>query len=135
MTFNYLRTVRLADTDAAGVVYFVQALSMCHEAYEESLARAGVDLKAFFDNPATAIPIVHTEMDFLKPMFAGDRLTITLTPESISESEFEINYQIVNDSSSKTLLATAKTRHVCIDPLHRRRASIPEFMRQWLMLL
>ena len=135
MAFNYSRTVRLADTDAAGVVYFTQALSMCHEAYEESLAMAGVDLKTFFNNPSAAIPIVHAEIDFLSPMFAGDRLIIALKPQSISDSEFEISYQIVIDSSSKTLLALANTRHVCIDPLSRRRASIPETIGQWLMLL
>ena len=135
MAFNYSRTVRLADTDAAGVVYFTQALSMCHEAYEESLATAGVDLKTFFKNPSAATPIVHAEIDFLSPMFAGDRLIITLKPQPISDSEFEVNYQIVIDSSSKTLLALANTRHVCIDPLSRRRVSIPETIGQWLMLL
>jgi hypothetical protein len=40
MPFSYVRTVRLADTDAAGVVYFARTLSICHEAYEAALAAA-----------------------------------------------------------------------------------------------
>ncbi|MBD2021122.1 1,4-dihydroxy-2-naphthoyl-CoA hydrolase, partial [Leptolyngbya sp. FACHB-36] len=46
MPFVYSRTVRFSDTDAAGVVYFASALSICHEAYEASLAAVGVDLRS-----------------------------------------------------------------------------------------
>ncbi|MDJ0549913.1 MAG: 1,4-dihydroxy-2-naphthoyl-CoA hydrolase, partial [Microcystis aeruginosa] len=33
---SYERLIYLADTDAAGVVYFAHLLSICHEAYEFS---------------------------------------------------------------------------------------------------
>ena len=42
MPFVYHRTIRFADTDAAGVVFFPNYLTICHEAYEESLAAAGI---------------------------------------------------------------------------------------------
>ena len=45
MSFAYSRTIHFADTDAAGVVYFARYLSICHEAYEEALAAAGIDMK------------------------------------------------------------------------------------------
>ena len=38
MPFSYSRSVRFADTDAAGVVFFANYLALCHEAYEEALA-------------------------------------------------------------------------------------------------
>ena len=135
MPFTYHRTVRLSDTDAAGVVYFAQVLSMCHEAYEESLAASGINLKAFFNNSSTAIPIAYAEIDFFKPMFVGDRLIIEVSPQPLSDSEFVTAYRIVNDSSSGNPLAKAKTRHVCIRPGSRRRNPLPETIRQWLMLL
>lgn len=132
MPFTYPRTVRLADTDAAGVVYFTRVLSMCHEAYEESLATSGIDLKTFFDT-ATAIPIVRAEVDFLKPIIAGDHLLIQLTVQQLSDNEFESTYQ-VTDSSSEKPVAKAKTKHVCIDANSRRRNSFPEPIKQWLLL-
>jgi 1,4-dihydroxy-2-naphthoyl-CoA hydrolase len=32
MPFSHHRTVRFADTDAAGVVFFARTLAICHEA-------------------------------------------------------------------------------------------------------
>ncbi|MGK7875478.1 MAG: acyl-CoA thioesterase [Xenococcaceae cyanobacterium] len=134
MPFTYMRTVRLPDTDAAGVVYFANVLSMCHEAYEESLVQAGISLKAFFNNSSTAIPIVHAEVDFFRPMFCGDKLLIELIPQQLSENSFQITYQIFAASSSQKQLAKANTRHVCINPMSRSRVPLPQIIIQWLML-
>lgn len=43
MAYAYRRTIHLADTDAAGVVYFAQLLHICHEAYEICLIGNGMD--------------------------------------------------------------------------------------------
>jgi len=47
MAFTYRRTIRFADTDAAGVVFFPNYFSICHEAYEESLAADGIEFQSF----------------------------------------------------------------------------------------
>ena len=94
MTFTYNRTVRFQDTDAAGVVYFANVLSICHEAYEESLAASGINLKDFFTNPSVAFPIVHASVDFFRPMFCGDNLVISLIPQKLGVDKFEITYEI-----------------------------------------
>lgn len=132
MPFTYNRTVRFQDTDAAGVVYFANVLSICHEAYEASLAASGINLKSFFNNPTAAIPIIHASVDFLRPMFCGDKLLIHLTPQQLGENKFEIAYQIVEASSSEQQLAKAITKHVCINPITRTRTQLPEAITQWL---
>lgn len=155
MPFVYTHTIRFQDTDAAGVVYFANVLAMCHEAYEESLAASGINLQLFFQNPAIAIPIVHASVDFFRPVFCGDQQTIYLTPESFTNHEFEINYQVFkspgpstqtaqvseNDVTSSLaatkrtslqLVGKAITRHVCIDPASRTRKKMPTEMIQWL---
>ncbi|NEO33884.1 MAG: acyl-CoA thioesterase [Symploca sp. SIO3C6] len=132
MLFTYNYTVRLSDTDAAGVVYFANVLVMCHQAYEESLAVTGVNLKEFTSNSSTAVPIVHAEVDFFRPMFCGNQLLIHLLPEQLSDTEFEVNYQIVAVSFPEKPLAKATTRHVCINPASRKRTHLPEVIIQWL---
>ena len=133
MSFTYNRTIRFQDTDAAGVVYFANVLSICHEAYEESLTVAGINLKTFFSNSSTAIPIVHTSVDFFAPMFCGDKLLINLKPQQLSDTKFEIVYEIVTDSSSQQILAKAMTRHICINPITRTRTPFPDPIVQWLL--
>ena len=132
MPFTYMRTVRFQDTDAAGVVYFANVLAMCHEAYEESLAASGIDLKVFFSNPAVAIPISHASVDFLRPMFCGDHAIIHLMPKCLASDKFEIAYEVV---VAAQLVAKAITRHVCIAPSSRTRKELPaeliQSLQQW----
>jgi 1,4-dihydroxy-2-naphthoyl-CoA hydrolase len=134
MPFTYLRTVHFQDTDAAGVVYFANVLAMCHEAYEASLAASGINLKAFFSNPEVAFPIIHASVDFYRPMFAGDRLMINLTPKQVTGNEFEIAYQVfltAGELGGKSA-AQALTKHVCIDTVNRTRKQLSEDLMQWM---
>ncbi len=132
MVFSYIRTVRFQDTDAAGVVYFANVLAMCHEAYEASLAASGINLKAFFSNSKVAIPIVNARVDFRRPMFCGEDLIIELTPEKLSDNEFEIAYQIFISDAKDKWAAKAMTRHVCINPESRKRQIFSEEIMEWL---
>ena len=133
MPFVYQRTVRFQDTDAAGVVYFANTLSMCHEAYEASLISAGVDVRQFFSsNGAIAFPIVHAEADYRHPAFCGDRHEILLTPVSTSQHGFEIRYEIYEEGDRDRLISQVLTRHVCIDPVKRERQPLPQHVLDWL---
>lgn len=132
MPFTYNRTVRFQDTDAAGVVYFANVLSMCHEAYEASLVASGINLQKFFNNPTSAIPIIHANVDFRRPMYCGDCLLIHLMPQQLDEHKFEIAYQIFAASSSEQQLAKAVTRHICIEPMTKTRTQLPEAIIHWL---
>ncbi|PZV23612.1 MAG: 1,4-dihydroxy-2-naphthoyl-CoA hydrolase [Snowella sp.] len=122
----YSRTIRLTDTDAAGVIYFASLLSICHEAYEDRLLQSGINLKTFFRNTETALPIVHGEIDFFQPLFCGDRIEIQLIPNPINSHSFEINYQIFLSQSPDKKIAQAKTKHVCINSLSREKKALPE---------
>ncbi|KHG40396.1 MAG: acyl-CoA thioesterase [Dolichospermum sp. DEX189] len=129
MAFTYYYTVRFQDTDAAGVVYFANILRICHEAYEVSLAASGINLKSFFTNPSVAFPIVHANVDFLRPMYCGDNLMISLLAEKIGLDKFEITYEIIID---EVVVAKAITRHVCIDISSRNKLELPNYMNHWL---
>ena len=128
MSFTYNRTVRFQDTDAAGVVYFANVLGICHEA-EESLEASSINLKDFFTNPSVGFPIVHASVDFLCPMFGGDKLLISLIPQKIGVEKFEITYEI---TVGEVIVAKAITRHVCIDVSSRSKQELPDEIVQWL---
>ena len=132
MLFIYSRTIRFQDTDAAGVVYFANVLAICHEAYEASLAASDINLKTFFTTPDLAIPITHASVDFYRPMFCGDRVLIHLTPQYLSDNEFEIVYQLFLAENPEKPLAKAITKHVCIDSLNRKRQNLSENLIKWI---
>ncbi|NES07091.1 MAG: acyl-CoA thioesterase [Okeania sp. SIO2F4] len=133
MSFYYTRIVHFQDTDAAGVVYFANILAICHEAYEASLAEFGINLKVFFSNQEIAIPIIHADVDFRRPMFCGDELTIELIPKGWGDDEFEISYQVFLKEVEEQWVARTNTKHVCIHPRSRSRQKLSDEMRRWLL--
>jgi len=132
MSFFYSRIIRFQDTDAAGVVYFANVLSICHEAYEASLAASEIDLRQFFTQPAIAMPITHASINFFHPMYCGECHNIRLTPKLINESKFEINYELFRENAADDLVGKALTKHVCIDAIAQNKTSLPAEIHHWL---
>ncbi|TVQ09349.1 MAG: acyl-CoA thioesterase [Leptolyngbya sp. DLM2.Bin27] len=129
MGFVFDHYVRFHETDGAGVVYFANELVMCHTAYEASLVAAGLDVGQLFRAETVAYPIAHASIDYRQPLRCGDRVSIDLTPTSVDQSSFEIQYQL---TLGERLAAQALTRHVCIEVASRRRCPLPPAMEQWL---
>ncbi|MGC1308605.1 MAG: acyl-CoA thioesterase [Phormidesmis sp.] len=135
MAFRYSRVVRFHETDAAGVLYFSNLLTLCHEAYEAAIASAGIDLGQFFSRTgAVAVPIVHAEVDFYQPLICGDKLAITLVPQQLTPYSFEISYKIQAQATDK-LAGKALTRHVCISVGDRRRHSLTAELLDWIQVI
>lgn len=140
---GYSRVVRFGETDAGGVVYFAELLGFCHEAYEDGLAAAGIDVRAFFSGEGTslgergyavAVPIVHARADFYRPMFCGDRLTFSLLPKLLTSDSFEVTYEVFGsgESANGRKVAEALTRHVAIRMDNRRRCPLPDYLTNWI---
>ena len=126
----YTRVIRFHETDAAGVVYFANILTLCHEAYEASLAEAGIDVRLFFGGGDLAVPVVHGSVDFRRPLHCGDEVAIALTPHALDDTSFEISYCLTN--AEQKAIATALTRHVCIDSTSRQRHPFSSDLARWL---
>ncbi len=129
MPFTHHRTVRFSDTDAAGVVYFANVLSICHEAYEASLQANQIQLREFFGNSPLAFPIIHANVDFFRPIHCGDDLLIKMIPQQLGRDKFEIGYEIL---VGDMVVSKALTRHVCIDIATRTKQELPEIILNWL---
>ena len=133
-SFIYDRTIRFCDTDAAGVVYFANGLSLCHEAYEASLSTSGIMLKTFFRDAAIAVPIVHASIDFFKPMFCGDRIAISVKSTLLNPMEFQVEYQLYFEEliNPQEAIAKALTKHTCIDISTRKRCNLAPDLLKWI---
>jgi 1,4-dihydroxy-2-naphthoyl-CoA hydrolase len=132
MPFSYLRTVRFADTDAAGVVFFANYLAICHEAYEESLAAAGIELQGFFQNTGVVVPISRSSAEYLRPLRPGDKLRITATPEPLSENSYAVRFELFKLSPVEKLAARIRTEHVATSPSKRERVPLPPALAAWV---
>ncbi|HEY5078427.1 MAG TPA: thioesterase family protein [Opitutaceae bacterium] len=132
MPFTYHRTVHFSDTDAAGVVFFANYLAICHEAYEESLSAAGIDLGTFFSDNGVVIPIAKSEADYRRPISCGDKLLVSVSPKVLSQDSYEIRYEITRLGPPDKSAARVRTEHVCIDSGARSRKVLPVGLAAWV---
>lgn len=133
MPFTYSRTVHFADTDAAGVVFFANYLAICHEAYEESLAASGIDLKVFFSDQGVLVPVAKSEADYLRPISCGDKLAVSVAPRALSANSYEIRFEITRLGTPAKCAGRVRTEHVCIDSAKRGRRSLPASLSAWVL--
>ena len=132
----FKRTVRFGETDAAGVVHFLELFRWCHEAWEESLEKYGIVLQDIF--PTTqintsqlqvALPVVHCEANFFKPLYVGDFINIQLYPEKKNESSFILRCKFKKNGEQ---IGMTNIKHVSINPITRKKCSLSKQINLWL---
>ena len=130
------RTVRFGETDAAGVVHFLELFRWCHETWEESLEKFGIVLQEIF--PSTqintsqldvALPVVHCEANYFQPLYVGDTINIELYPEKINESSFVLLFKFKKDGEQ---IGTTNIKHVSINPITREKCALSKQINLWL---
>jgi 1,4-dihydroxy-2-naphthoyl-CoA hydrolase len=131
--FTYTRTIHFPDTDAAGVVFFARYLAICHEAYEEALAAAGVELSTFFSQQGVVVPISRSEASYLRPLVCGDRVSVEVRPTRLSENAFALDFMMMKlGPAGAKRAAVVRTEHVCITPATRERTPLPAPLVAWI---
>lgn len=130
--FQSTDTVRMHDTDMAGILYFAKAYRFCHDAWETLLESKNLSIRTIFEEQPYHVVIVHSEADYKFPLKCGDKLTINITILKIGNSSFTVDYQIYKE---KTLAISAKTVHVTIDAKTKTKIKIPEEIRTHLQTL
>lgn len=128
--FEHQLRVRFQHTDPAGIVFFANILTYCHEAYEELLRTAGMPLEKIILSREQVLPIGHAEATFKRPFRAGQLITIKVTVGRIGERSFRLDYELFDESALH--LATAATVHVAVDPASSESMSLAQPLREIL---
>jgi 1,4-dihydroxy-2-naphthoyl-CoA hydrolase len=132
MPFLHKRTLRFADTDAASIVYFANYLSICHEAYEESLLARGFRLESDCRALNILLPVRRSEADYLRSLAAGEVVEIELTVRKDAADTFTVSYELWKEEGRRKRVAVAKTTHVCLDGRTRERMALPRVFEEWI---
>jgi 1,4-dihydroxy-2-naphthoyl-CoA hydrolase len=115
--------VALHDTDAAGVLFYANLFRHAHDAYERFMAAIGWPLDVMIRDGKLALPLVHAEADYRRPMRHGDQVQVAVTVTDIASARFTIGHRFADPTGE--LLASARTVHAAIDPNGGGRISLP----------
>jgi 1,4-dihydroxy-2-naphthoyl-CoA hydrolase len=125
--FTFNTFVRLPDTDAAGILFFGNYFRLAHDAYETFMESIGFGLDYVIREADFLIVIAHAEADYNKPLQLGEKLTVQLTVEKISQTSFALSY-VFKDKHNDTA-AVVKTVHVTVDKKTGEKIVLPEKLR------
>jgi len=128
MTAHYVhrQRVRLARTDAGGVVFFVEPLVMAHEAYEALLDDIGVSARSVIE-AGCGIPIVDARVSLRAPLKVGDDVDIALAVTRLGGKSFTIQATLRRGDE---VVGEATTTHVFIE--RGQSAPLPDALRAGL---
>lgn len=126
MSYRHSTTIRLRHTDAAGVLFFAEQLVLVHEAYECFLDEYGFSIRDILQKKDYALPILHAETDFRRPLRIGDEVEIQLVAERIGETSFTLRHVIRQETQ---VTGQGKTVHGCLDPSTAQKKKLPAELR------
>jgi YbgC/YbaW family acyl-CoA thioester hydrolase len=126
MPFSVTTRIRLSHTDAAGVVFFPQALVLAHEAYEQFMDDHGCGLSKLMAE-GWGIPVVQASVSWLSPLCLGNDVTITLHATRIGSSSFTLAHSL---AVKDVVAARCETVHVCMH--NGAKASLLQPLREAL---
>lgn len=123
-------TVRLHDTDAAGILFYANQFLYIHDAYEELLRIIGLPIASILHDEPCILPIVHAESQYLKPLAVGDEVTITVEVAKIGETSFVLEYELLG--VDEQIVGKAKTVHVTVSRQTQNKIALPEKLQRAL---
>lgn len=137
MAFLSKNQVRMHDTDMAGILYFAKQYRFVHDALEDYLDSEGITFQHLFTKEKYVTVIVHSEADYYKSVFVGDRLEILLSVERIGNSAFTLLYQIYrvpkdDHKKERDLVGLSRTVHCVVDAKTRQKIPIPDSLKMRL---
>ena len=74
--FKYQSTVKMRDSDAAGIMFFGKYYFIAHDAYESFMESVNCSLKTFIDDSDYMPLIVHSEADYMKSLDYGEKFLV-----------------------------------------------------------
>ena len=99
---RHLQQVRVyyEDTDFSGVVYHASYLRFMERGRTNYLRLIGADHRALFEQAAAEAPgfafvVTHMSIDFKKPAFMDDVLTIVTTPQEVKGASVMLNQKVM----------------------------------------
>lgn len=117
--------VRYAETDKMGYVYYGNYATYYEVARVEWLRERGYSYKQMEDD-GIMLPVVHFSVDYKRPAFYDDLLTIEIELIEEPKNRLVFNQQIKNEQGK--VLNTSKVILVGVDAKNMRPIRFPEEM-------
>jgi acyl-CoA thioesterase FadM len=124
-------TIRFADADPAGVVFYPRAIALAHSVVEDLIRHSPLGWEEWFASPTHAAPLRHAEADFLRPMKPGEVFTARAVVEKLGTTSVSFVVEFIQPETGATA-ARVRTVHVLVDKYTGEATHLPVSVREAL---
>lgn len=121
--------------DLAGIVFYGNYAALAHQVLEQFIPHMGIPWQTWFQNPTWAMPIRKLDVEYFKPLFAGQNYQAEAAVVKIGDSSLTFSVEFLD--SQGELCTRIQTVHVCVALKDKKKAALPpEFRKQlnsWLL--
>jgi len=121
--------VRYGETDRMGYVYYGVYASYFEVARVEALRNLGLSYREMEDN-GIMLPVLHFEINYIKPAFYDDQVTIKTTVSEMPKARIRFTYESFNTAGD--LINTGETTLVFINKATGKPCAAPEHFQHKL---
>ncbi len=100
------------DTDAGGIVYHAAYLRFAERGRTEFVRKLGIDQQQLRIKTGSGFVVTSLTIDYLKPAFLDDNLTITTEIDRIRPASVNFKQTVARESQ---IIAHLKVRVACLD--------------------
>ncbi len=100
------------DTDAGGIVYHAAYLRFAERGRTEFVRKLGIDQQQLRAETGSGFVVTSLTIDYLKPAFLDDNLTITTEIDRIRPASVNFKQTVARESQ---VIAHLKVRVACLD--------------------
>jgi 4-hydroxybenzoyl-CoA thioesterase len=130
MSFSARITVRFADADAAGLVYYPVVFHYFHVAMEEFFAaRCGTSYARLMSERRIGFPTVNVKAEFFVPVIYGDEIDVEVSVSRVGKSSATFEYAARRASDGK-LCARSTQVQVAMNLDARSAVPVPDDLRR-----
>lgn len=135
MKFLAARTVRFAECDPAGIVFFPQYLVMLNSFVEQWFDEGlRIPYAGLIGERRTGLPTVRLEVDFTAVSRHGDRITLAVEIEKLGRSSLTLQLHChAGEDERGELRFKARQVLVCTSLLTHRPQPLPDDVRSALL--
>jgi len=112
-SFSTMIQVRFGHVDPAGIVYFPRIFDYLHDVFEEVWEKhVGQRYYHLLLERKIGLPLVHSDVDFERPLRFGDRPIVRVTCFHLGNSSLGLRYRVVLDDE---VHVDARLTTVCVE--------------------
>lgn len=116
--------VYIEDTDAGGIVYYVNYLKFMERARTEFMRSYGFDKPAILDDGK--LFVVHSaEIKYLQPAVLDDQLTVTASISKLARSYLAFEQSVKRNGEP---ICTGRIKVACVSQKNMKPAAMPQII-------